>query len=115
MASIAQRLKEVTNEMRHRAEDGCDGDSDIGPCCGEDSDLHPEDWCGHCLMGFVAQHADRLDADGRALKENILDLRDALSYYAHPERGWALTAHADVFEASRRLVPDSPTHASEEA
>lgn len=45
----------------------------------------------------VHPHADRV----------VRDLRMALADYAWPKRGWMKTEHADAYEASRELVPDS--------
>ncbi len=42
-----------------------------------------------------------------ALEECIRELRRALEYYADDETGWDQTAHADVYEHSRDLVPDA--------
>jgi len=51
---MAALLKDVVEEMRHRAEEGCTGTHDA-TCCGEDSDTHPEGWCHRCLMGVAAR------------------------------------------------------------
>lgn len=52
-----KRLKDVIAEMRHRASDGCNGEQE-GICSEVETDLHPEDWCNHCLMGLVVQASE---------------------------------------------------------
>ena len=53
-ALLRELLRDVVEEMRHRAEEGCTGTHDV-TCCGEDSDTHPEGWCHRCLMGVAAR------------------------------------------------------------
>ena len=58
---MAALLKDVVEEMRHRAEEGCTGTHDV-TCCGEESDAHPEEWCHRCLMGVAARALASLPA-----------------------------------------------------
>jgi len=54
-----ERVAAIVKEMRWRAESiGCTGECDDGTCCEPDNDMHPEDWCNHCLMGALAQHME---------------------------------------------------------
>lgn len=61
-----QLLRDVTAEMRHRAEEGCTGTHD-GTCCDPEMEIHPEDWCNRCLMGTVVDQLSAADtrAEGR--------------------------------------------------
>jgi len=68
---MAALLKDVAEEMRHRAEEGCTGTHDV-TCCGEDSDIHPEEWCNRCLMGVAVKALASLHAP--ALANRLSDL-----------------------------------------
>ena len=73
----AALLKDVVEEMRHRAEEGCTGTHDV-MCFGEDSDIHPKDWCHRCLMGvaLASLPAPATDTASAALLKLVETLKE---------------------------------------